>query len=475
MKQTGLTFVLRVKSGAVAALKQALEHIDARIRAEREAFGRRHPRLHYTSFLLLERDGKPNDPVDLVWEVNCDGPGKAFVKHFCQSERELLGQLFQHCEGGPGADAEPASLQRFLRGKDRGWNAFYVAFPGKSVSEIKDEARLRDFVRDYLDTVRLPVSRSQPTASLSVRAELYLSLKRRLATHPDFAFLREEPPERPWSLKDVPVGRYARSAAAGLGLVAGYGAITDHPLLWKSVAVLGGSLAGLLVPLGLAVAWVGKEVVAHETTDPAEDILWDPAQIEAVTIGEDDSVYGEQNHLTHLTKLRPGAFRKYLAKSVFWAVNLLGRVYFNQGDLGGIPTIHFARWTVLDDGWVVFMSNYDGSWASYLGDFVDRAAEGLSAVWSNTHDYPQTALLMFGGARDEERFLSFGRNHQGRNWVWYSAYPELSVSNILNNAALRRELGRIPMAPPDGPMNAEERAFWLPLNEAQLDTFLRRA
>jgi len=129
---------------------------------------------------------------------------------------------------------------------------------------------------------------------------------------------------------------------------------------------------------------------------------------------------------------------------------------------------------VLPDGWVVFLSNYDGSWASYLGDFVDRASQGLTAVWSNTRDFPRTVQLIGAGARDEERFLSFGRNHQEQTWVWFSAYPNLTVSTIQNSAAIRRELGQILGSPPEGPMSEAEREYFINLSEDELEAFLRR-
>ena len=119
MKQTGLTFVLRVKPDAASrdALKAALAATNERIHGERQAFSRRHPTLHYTSFLLVERNRADSDPVDLVWEVNCDGSGGTFVKQFVDTELGLLTDLFQYCDGGPGKQATPADVSRFLRGK----------------------------------------------------------------------------------------------------------------------------------------------------------------------------------------------------------------------------------------------------------------------------------------------------------------------------------------------------------------------
>ena len=33
---------------------------------------------------------------------------------------------------------------------------------------------------------------------------------------------------------------------------------------------------------------------------------------------------------------------------------------------------------------LLFLSNYGGSWESYLEDFITKAHTGLTGVWSNT-------------------------------------------------------------------------------------------
>ena len=108
----------------------------------------------------------------------------------------------------------------------------------------------------------------------------------------------------------------------------------------------------------------------------------------------------------------------------------------------GIPTIHFARWVILDGGrQVLFFSNFDGSWQQYLGDFIDKSGWGLTAIFSNTADFPRSRYLFWGGAYDEEHFLAWARHTQVPTQVWYSAYPQLSIKNVNTNSAIRhREL-----------------------------------
>ena len=89
---------------------------------------------------------------------------------------------------------------------------------------------------------------------------------------------------------------------------------------------------------------------------------------------------------------------------------------------------------------LVFFSNFDGSWERYLGDFIEQASVGLNAIWANTDGYPKTRNLVQGGAEDEERFKSFARNSMQRTRVWYSAYRNVTIRNLADNAKLREGL-----------------------------------
>jgi len=44
---------------------------------------------------------------------------------------------------------------------------------------------------------------------------------------------------------------------------------------------------------------------------------------------------------------------------------------------------------------MVFQSNYDGSWESYLEDFITRAHAGQTAAWSNGVGFPKSKGLIW--------------------------------------------------------------------------------
>jgi hypothetical protein len=157
-----------------------------------------------------------------------------------------------------------------------------------------------------------------------------------------------------------------------------------------------------------------------------------------------------QNQLTHVVDIKPGRFRMFTLWSVLHVIGVLASVFYVNGHLGGITSIHFARWVILRDrrsvpralrrDRLVFFSNYDGSWESYLGEFIDRASTGLTAIWSNTEGFPRTKLLMFDGATDEEAFKQWTRDHQRETQVWWSGVPEATVQNVRDDLWLRRRL-----------------------------------
>lgn len=172
---------------------------------------------------------------------------------------------------------------------------------------------------------------------------------------------------------------------------------------------------------------------------------------------EEGGINTFQNHLASITHVKPGWMRWALVWLALWAVNLLARLWFNRGDLGGIPTIMSARWVLIDHGRrLLFLDNFGGAWESYLNEFIDLAAvKGLNAIWSNTFvavdkqrfGFPGTNFLFFAGAQAEQPFKAYVRQSQIETLAWYSAYPMLSVVNVNANTDLRQSLSRDDLTP----------------------------
>jgi len=136
-----------------------------------------------------------------------------------------------------------------------------------------------------------------------------------------------------------------------------------------------------------------------------------------------------QNQLTLITVVREGQADR--VRAVMSAIDSYARRLAPPGSLIGISTIHFVRWLLLDEGRRLMMvSDYDGSWESYIDEFAELILSGLDAIWETSYGYPPD------GARDLPAFKRFLRSHQVPSEVFYSAYPEETVLNIVNDRAL---------------------------------------
>ena len=219
---------------------------------------------------------------------------------------------------------------------------------------------------------------------------------------------------------------------------------------------VGGALLVLLFsPLLLALLPVWAVLLRrHERRDvPDEPIPPGRERLRELADLEDHVV---QNPLTAVGVAKPGRFRFLTMLAVLRLINYFTRHVFNHGSLARVRSIHFARWVAIDDRRrLIFASSYDGSLESYMDEFIDKVAWGLNAVFSNGVGYPRTRWLVLDGANDERAFKAFLRNRQIPTQVWYSAYDELSTSNIENNAAIRAGLTGA-----EAPSRAEAEA-WL--------------
>jgi hypothetical protein len=403
--QSAFTIVAPVARDAAtrAELRQQLQRVDPVLNEAPELSFEDFPELHYCSFVLVEDDDDPFDAPHLAFEGNLDGDVEPFLRALEERKEwlALLDAIYRCCEG-----YEEGKLATYLLDHDVGPGTWYVAFRGRSAAEIRNEARLREQIETFLGTQAAALRGRTP-------AELRAAIQEEVRRLGQEEFARSAP-VKPFLL------RYDRRAflpAVGVLAVA---------FLPVTLLLLG---AG-----GLALLRVRQ----LERSDAVDPVRWDRAPIQDSEDREDRTF---QNHMCSVTRIKQGWLRPLLLRTSLTVVGLAHRLYFNRGDLGGIPTIHFARWVVLGDrGQVVFFSNFDGSWERYLGDFVEQARIGLNAIWSNAEGYPRTTNLVQGGAEDEERFKAFARNSMHRTRVWYSAYRNLSIPNIADNAKLREGL-----------------------------------
>jgi hypothetical protein len=360
-------------------------------------------------------------PAWLAFESNFDtqdeSAGAARAAHLdlvASVLHESLGAAFAGCEGlAPGASA--AELAAYLKSRLVPSTASYQGHAHRDLRRIRMEQRLREIILTFFETIhRASPQELFDRARQHVRAEAQrdpllqgLDVDAPAPALPDptvrSKHLRDQ--TTPWILDPRPL-----------------------------------DLLGLGVGAARAVLeWQRRDAVfdvrAHQEAWTDED----RQAFRAIAATED---HGTQNALTHVVPLRGRTGRLSALKHAHAVIDRLSWNHFVYvGQLGTIPSIHFAKWLLFDgDRRLLFFSNYDKSWESYLGDFVDKAPEGLNLAWSCTEEYPRTMALALEGAKDEETFKAWGRAYQVPTQVFFSAYTDLTIECINNNTWIRRRL-----------------------------------
>jgi len=416
--QVAVTVVAEVREGRERALEDLLHAMGDGVSNEQViAFGALEG-VHFARLVLVP-PVDPRDASTLILMSDVDGAQDAHLAELAERQGEGIDAVFGHCSGYPEAPASVPARLGFLRARAVRADTSYVNRPGRTVAQVRDEARLRDAIEAYLDSARPQI---EGCSALDARALVQAFV----AGDPALAFAATPAPQ-------PELGERVRSALDLLRLP-----------------------ATLLVLSPLLVVAAGPWIVLlrlHERHDPAPDIRPDPAAV-ALIAGLEDHL--AQNSFTAVGRVKRGPFRRLTSTALLWVADWATPHLFAHADLAGVKTIHFARWVFLDGkSRLIFASNYDGSLETYMGDFIDKVAWGLNAIFSNGIGYPRTNWLFCDGAWDEEAFKHYIHTHQLPVHVWYSAYGNLTNANIEQNARIRAGL--------HGPMTAPQAERWLEL------------
>jgi hypothetical protein len=363
--------------------------------------------LHMARFVILIDRTPPDlaqaygiDPSaytpSLAFLGECDGPARPTLSELAAVAEDGLKLIFSHCAGfDPSGD-----LLRWMRRHSVRAAAAYTNWPGRTLTQIRDEAKLHRLLRAALGSGSAPVDAS---------ARGLHSWLRQVAA-------AESPPL-------TPVGRWP----------SGY-------ILRERLHAAGALLLLLLAsPLLLLLApFVLAQIRRQERTDVHMVQRPDPAHVRELAAREDHDV---TNQFSVFGSAKPGRLRRWTWVAVLWLINLAARHLYTRGRLARISTIHFARWVFLNRGrQVYFASNYDGSLEAYMDDFINKAGFGLNLAFWNGVGYPPTHWVVHGGAAHEQPFKHALRGQQLPTEVWYKAYPGLTLADLERNARLRAGL-----------------------------------
>jgi hypothetical protein len=104
-------------------------------------------RIHFSSFFMFPDPGPAVAPSPgpsfVVLEINADGSARALLRSLAHKAPGFFEKLFEHCTDRPAANSSGSAWLKFLRQRDVGADAFYVANPGRSVEQVGAEQVLR--------------------------------------------------------------------------------------------------------------------------------------------------------------------------------------------------------------------------------------------------------------------------------------------------------------------------------------------
>ena len=141
-----------------------------------------------------------------------------------------------------------------------------------------------------------------------------------------------------------------------------------------------------------------------------------------------------QNHMGSIVLIKPGILRSVIIRAGHYGLGLVLRVIATDGYLGSMRTVHFAHWAFLNNGSrLLFFSNFDHSWGSYLDDFIEKSHAGLTLAWGAGVGFPRTRLLVLDGASHGRQFKTWALASRTVSRFWYSAYRDLTVDQIERN------------------------------------------
>ncbi len=161
-----------------------------------------------------------------------------------------------------------------------------------------------------------------------------------------------------------------------------------------------------------------------------------------------------QNHMGSVVLVKPGILRMALFRTGHLGLGLLLRVLATDGYLGSMRTVHFAHWAFVNNGSrLMFFSNFDNSWDSYLDDFIEKAHGGLTLAWGSGVGFPATRFLVLDGASHGRQFKAWARHSMAVSRFWFSAYTDYTVDQIERHARIADGLRKATLTP-------KEAASW---------------
>jgi hypothetical protein len=212
--------------------------------------------------------------------------------------------------------------------------------------------------------------------------------------------------------------------------------------LWPTarVVLLGlASIAFTAPAIVLWLRWLERRDSSHDEPPVDDELLREMARRED---------WIAQNHMGSVVLVKPGVLRTILIRAGHLGLGLVLRAIATDGYLGSMRTVHFAHWAFINNGSrLMFFSNFDHSWRSYLDDFIEKAHGGLTLAWGSGVGFPPTRFLVLDGASHGRKFKAWARHSMAVSRFWFSAYRDLTVDQIERNTRIAEGLRKATLKP----------------------------
>jgi len=415
--QHALTVIAKIKPGKGEELEALLNTIGQDVKGKRE---NSHLELGEIETLQFGRWALiPNKRTGtwqyLFFSSNYDGSLADHLNEFADKSGEAMDKIWGCCEGYPENRTRNLAQYKkdflsFIKTHSIDYNAFYIGYRYETLRSKRIFMDFRDAVSDFFN---LP--------------DVAKVAEGRLKHHLD-----RTPAEVLASFNDLPAAKqfYDDRLKPAMDSLPGK-ARRPRPRDFLTFPLF------ILDFIRLFIEVIIYRPLRNQITgrEPALNIDLDDLNINDGITDIEDVI--TQNQVTIISAIKPGWWTLFKLRVVLIGIHLVAKHFQNRGSLGGIATIHFARWVIIDKGrWLLFTSNYDGSWPSYIGDFVDKAAKGMDFIWTSAPRYPEQ------GAQDIEAFKNIIRVNQIRTQAFYSSVPDTTVMNLLNDGEISTTLDK---------------------------------
>lgn len=185
------------------------------------------------------------------------------------------------------------------------------------------------------------------------------------------------------------------------------------------------------------------------------------------------NIHGKAYAMTVITAMQP--WKTWGVRAFFW---ILGTFKSLQSSLVNLSFIHFARWVVIKRNqfprvsgeqpqedlrydYLLFCSNFNGTWNQYIDAFSAVLSGGLNGIWRWSQKYPGAVPVT-----EFKRMISLS---QFDTDYYYTAYPYATTNDVKAAHRVESALNTFAGSSKDLPAEEFARAYLRLLVQVQGD------